>query len=198
MTSPAQEKKRLRVEARAIRDALDAAWRAEASEVIAQKAIAWVRETGAETVAAYCSYRSEVETQGLLELLTEHPVRLFLPRVSDCRNYLTLHEVNDLAEGLKPGAFGIMEPDPKRYPAAKPSTKIDAAFVPGIAFDRRGIRLGHGKGHYDRLFTEYYVRTKIGLAFSGQIVDAAPSEPHDAAMDRIFTEREILEIPEKA
>ena len=68
-------------------------------------------------------------------------------------------------------------------------------FVPLAAFDRRGHRIGYGKGHYDRSLASLRARKRIravGVGFSVQEVLFIPSEPHDEPLDLVVTERDIL------
>jgi 5-formyltetrahydrofolate cyclo-ligase len=60
--------------------------------------------------------------------------------------------------------------------------RIDVALVAGLAFDRRGYRLGHGAGYFDR-FLSGRPFAAVGLAFDEQMVDELPVEAHDVAMD---------------
>jgi 5-formyltetrahydrofolate cyclo-ligase len=64
---------------------------------------------------------------------------------------------------------------------------IELAIVPGIAFDRRGHRMGRGGGFYDRLLPNLRA-FNIGVCFSFQMFDTIPSAAHDIAMDRVVTE----------
>jgi 5-formyltetrahydrofolate cyclo-ligase len=65
-----------------------------------------------------------------------------------------------------------------------------------IGFDRAGMRLGHGRGFYDRAVAVLRAKGRrpllVGLAFSAQEVSSIPADPHDVAMDYIITERETL------
>lgn len=74
--------------------------------------------------------------------------------------------------------------------------RIDLAIVPGIAFDRRGQRIGYGAGYYDRLLPHLLAR-RVGLCFEDQLCDHLPADPHDIAMHWIITEQSIHtgEIP---
>ena len=94
------------------------------------------------------------------------------------------------AEELHKGAYGILEPSTKR-PVAE--NDIDVIIVPGLAFDRRGGRMGFGAGYYDRLLIKTNA-VKIGLCYDFQLMDSVPSEEHDVPMDYIITEKEIVEI----
>ena len=63
---------------------------------------------------------------------------------------------------------------------------IDLIFVPGIAFDISGNRLGMGKGYYDRYLNKARNILKIGVAFKEQIVNTVPTERHDIQMDMVI------------
>jgi 5-formyltetrahydrofolate cyclo-ligase len=81
---------------------------------------------------------------------------------------------------LQPGKFDIPEPvGAERTP--------DVIVVPGVAFDRRGHRLGYGRGYYDRALAACPSARRIGLCHSLQLVDALPEEPHDEPVDYIVT-----------
>lgn len=70
-----------------------------------------------------------------------------------------------------------------------PLSDLHAVIVPGLAFDRRGHRLGRGGGFYDRFLARLpqTVRT-IGVAFDLQLVDEVPADPHDAPVQTLITE----------
>lgn len=67
-------------------------------------------------------------------------------------------------------------------------------LVPGIAFDKRGYRLGLGKGHYDKYISLNPDIYRVGICFSDNLLDTLPTEPHDCKMHAIITEREILHL----
>jgi len=73
-----------------------------------------------------------------------------------------------------------------------PEGVFDVIFVPLVAFDRGGFRLGMGGGWYDRFLAHQPQAQKIGLAFDLQLVDNVPSEKHDIALDTVVTEKEYF------
>ncbi len=78
-----------------------------------------------------------------------------------------------------------------------PLKNLRGVLVPGIAFDRKGHRLGSGKGFFDKTLKNYQ-GTKIGVAYSVQISDTdLPAEAHDIKMDIVVTENEIIHITER-
>ena len=100
-------------------------------------------------------------------------------------HFSELNNISDLHEN----SFGMFEPaDSKKVD----SEKIDVFVVPGIAFDKKGHRIGWGKGFYDKFFGANKTKgKKIGLAFDFQIVEKIPFEQFDVKMDLIVTEKRI-------
>lgn len=85
-------------------------------------------------------------------------------------------------DSLRTGAFHIAEPAGEAF---TDYAAIDLAVIPGVAFDRRGNRLGRGKGYYDRLLPRL-TAYKIGVCFPFQRVESLPAEAHDVRMDEII------------
>jgi 5-formyltetrahydrofolate cyclo-ligase len=96
---------------------------------------------------------------------------------------------------LVPGKFGIPEPRPET-PCVAP-TEPDLLVVPGVAFDRRGHRVGYGKGYYDRLLAVTGAPV-MALAYGFQLVEHIPDEPHDRCMDYILTPEELIRCGDRA
>ncbi|MDE6243728.1 MAG: 5-formyltetrahydrofolate cyclo-ligase, partial [Muribaculaceae bacterium] len=67
---------------------------------------------------------------------------------------------------------------------------MELIVVPAVAYDRRGNRLGRGKGYYDRLLATTKA-SKIGVAYEFQVVDDIPAESHDVPVDIVITENGI-------
>ena len=73
----------------------------------------------------------------------------------------------------------------------KKAEKIDCILVPTVAISKSGIRLGYGKGYYDR-FLSTTNAVKISLTYSKQIIKSIPNDTHDIKMDWIVTEDEVV------
>jgi 5-formyltetrahydrofolate cyclo-ligase len=90
-----------------------------------------------------------------------------------------------------------LEPNDKYTNYLEPiSDKIvapDLIFVPGIAFDLKGYRLGRGKGHYDKYLAGHKA-TKIGVCRGTNLLTSIYPESHDIKMDHIITEDMILNL----
>ncbi len=138
--------------------------------------------TRARCVALYCALPDEPDTREALEEWSRTR-RLVVPRVEgDVMNFCDYDPAT-----LAAGAFGIAEPGPHAQPC--PPGEIDLVIVPGMAFTRSGVRLGRGRGYYDRYLARpsLHART-IGVCFAGSLVDAIPAEPHDIRMDRVISD----------
>jgi 5-formyltetrahydrofolate cyclo-ligase len=82
----------------------------------------------------------------------------------------------------------IPDPSPTAAPPVDPLA-IDVVIVPGLAFTGAGGRLGQGGGWYDRVLAQLRSdASTVGVCFEAQVVDAVPSEPHDAVLDVVVTE----------
>lgn len=136
----------------------------------------------------------EVATRPILERAWAGGKRVACPRVEWRPRGLASYEVTALDE-LSEGRRGLLEPDPDRTEPVE--ERFDLVLVPGLAFDRRGGRIGYGAGLYDR-FLAGTGALKVALAYSLQVLDSVPVEPHDVPVDRILTEQESIVCAEAA
>jgi len=138
--------------------------------------------TRARCVALYCALPDEPDTREALEAWSRTR-RVVVPRVEgDVMNFCDYDPAT-----LVTGAFGIAEPGP--HARSCPPEEIDLVIVPGMAFTREGVRLGRGRGYYDRYLASppLHART-IGVCFAASLVEAIPAEPHDIRMDRVISD----------
>lgn len=135
----------------------------------------------ARLILLYRSLPGEFSTVGLANAAWRQGKRVAMPRVAG-PGLLALHEVRAWTD-LRPGAFGIHEPD-AALPRLEPE-QADLAVVPGVAWTRDGQRLGRSGGFYDRLLPR--LRLAWGVGFDLQVVDAVPTEPHDASVAKVWT-----------
>ena len=140
------------------------------------------RLINADTLLLYSALQDEVPTQSLLDELVAQGKTVLLPRVVSDTD-MELRQYTGLQD-LQVGAFGILEPTGKLFTDYE---KIDVAVVPGMAFDKKGHRLGRGKGYYDRFLRLLPKTYKIGICFSWQLVDNVPTDEHDILMDHILS-----------
>jgi 5-formyltetrahydrofolate cyclo-ligase len=165
------------------------------SETIRERLFMLPEFARAQTILFYVSYDNEVDTHQMIkDCLLTMKKQVAVPCVNTQENTLSLSLLRRW-DDLIPGAYSIPEPKmdcrlPVRY------EDCDLCIIPGVAFDEKGHRLGHGMGFYDRLLRFPHQALKIGLAFEVQMVKTLPTEPHDVALDMILTERRTI-IPEK-
>ena len=139
-------------------------------------------------VALYCAKGDEAPAESLLELTSDHGFIAY-PRVVD-RERMVFHRVSDPSE-LELGLFGVREPTPAS-PVVLPGA-LRLIAIPGLAFDRRGGRLGWGRGYYDSALLEHPDALRVGIAYSTQLIDAVPTDEWDVAVDLIITEEGIIQ-----
>ena len=189
MTSPGQgplpdpSKADLRAQALARRNALSPEARATAALRIAARVAALALPNG--PVAAYWPIRSEADPRPAAALLRARGCGILLPCVNADGLVFRLWTEGD---ALVAGGLGLMEPSPSS-PALTPAILL----VPLAAFDRRGHRIGYGKGFYDRALAALGPKTTIGIAFAAQEAPQIPDEPHDHSLDFVITELETID-----
>jgi 5-formyltetrahydrofolate cyclo-ligase len=178
---------------RALRErlrALPAAER-EAAAMAAEARVWTVPEVaGARVLLLYASLPGEMPTDAVAREALRRGVTVVYPRCVTGTRTLALHALERL-ESLREGAYGIREPDVELCPLVRVE-EVDAALVPGLGWDRSGGRIGRGAGYYDRFFADPGWRGfRCGLFFAAQEADALPTDPWDAPLDAVVTEREV-------
>jgi 5-formyltetrahydrofolate cyclo-ligase len=178
---------------RRLRD-MDPARRAGASLVICGEAAALAAFRDAQTVALFAPLPTEPDIHPLIEEAWAQKKRVALPRMFREGDvpHLDWHAVTAWDEVVEPGPFGLREPDHLRCPRVE-IAELDCVFVPGLAFDPTGLRLGRGGGYYDSFLGRAPEKLpRFGLMFAGQRVEKLPREPHDQALPAIVTEDGLI------
>jgi 5-formyltetrahydrofolate cyclo-ligase len=167
----------------------------ELSRQIVAKFMALPEFADAKTVLFYVDARSEVRTRFDLVNALSTGKTIVVPWCNDA-GQLELFRLEGMEE-LAIGMYNIFEPAEqlRRQPAKHvPVSQIDLAMVPGVAFDERGGRLGHGKGYYDKLLENARPDCPlVALAFECQIFPEIPVGEHDIYMDKVITERRVID-----
>ncbi len=136
----------------------------------------------AKNVMFYISFGGEVDTREMIEQAKKLGKLIAVPVCRLKRTILPC--VWDARARLEKGRYGILEPAQKRFLEIK---ALDLVIVPGVAFDRRGNRLGRGKGYYDNFLRRLPQDTpSIGLAFDFQILPNLPATPTDVSVRRVI------------
>ena len=192
VTDLQQRKKQIREQAHANRNAQPD--KDEVSRRIVDTFMALPEYQRAATVMFYVDVRSEVRTRQHFPAALAGGKKIVIPYCVD--GELELFHLQSMDE-LTVGMYKILEPRPelRGVPAKNvPVEELDLIMVPGVAFDRRGARSGHGMGYYDKLLEHARLDAPlIALAFECQLFDEVPTQSHDIFMDKIITEAALYE-----
>lgn len=140
----------------------------------------------------YLDFNNEVKTDELIVKLLSLGKTVSSPITIKEEKKLIPSQILDLKDGVKIGAYGIREPKPECSPEVEVKD-IDVVIVPAVAYDKDCYRLGYGGGFYDRFIERLREDAiTVGIAFDLQIFDSVPKEDHDAQLDYIITESQIL------
>ena len=137
----------------------------------------------ANTILLYHSLGDEVDTHTFIKKWSSEK-RILLPVVVGDDLELRIYTGPD---DMTTGSYGIEEPTGEVF---TDYAAIDFIAVPGVAFDRKGNRLGRGKGYYDRLLPRIPSACKAGICFPFQLVEEVPAESFDIRIDIIITTNE--------
>lgn len=190
-TSPFYSKSRLRELARSNLKRMTSEEHKFQSAQIVQKLADYLNQrlVNARRIATFSALPLEPDLSLLISLF---PNRQFLfPLVLDNED-MTFHLVTN-ETSLKPGNFGIREPNPQIHPPIL-AEDIDLVLVPGLSFDLNGNRIGQGKGYYDRFLKEIPTTPTIGICYSPQLTHQLPHEPHDRPMTFLATDCGIIPV----
>ena len=151
----------------------------------------------ARSILFYYPHKNEVDlSRGIIHAFSQNK-RVVLPRIDEENELLRLYEVRNLEGDLERGKFGILQP---RKDCLEISFfEVDLFFIPGVAFDVSGTRLGYGYGYYDQLLgldqregKRKRGGNKIGVAYSWQVLEKVPKEENDRRVDFILTEQGLM------
>ncbi|MDE2017214.1 MAG: 5-formyltetrahydrofolate cyclo-ligase [Hyphomicrobiales bacterium] len=192
----ADAKRRLRRDARARRAAVDAPTR----EALGAALLAFADglpppAPGRGAVSLYRAIGDEPDLDPLAAALAARGWRLALPAIGALATPLAFRRWRP-GEPLVRNAKGLDEP-----PQGAATVEPDVVFVPLLAFDARGARLGYGGGYYDATLRALRAKkgvAAVGVAFACAEVAALPEGPVDERLDRIVTERGMRDFPREA
>lgn len=156
----------------------------------AERAFSQLEQTAAfmlaDRILLYHSLPDELPTRAFLDKWHSRK-HFFLPRV----NGVNLDILPYDSSRLHIGAFNIEEPVGDDVTDI---SEIELIIVPAVAYDRRGNRVGRGKGYYDRLLADTRA-VKIGIGYDFQLIDEdIECEPHDVRVDIVITESRHISV----
>jgi 5-formyltetrahydrofolate cyclo-ligase len=184
------EKTRIRESMLEQRLAIPEELRHEADTAMAGRFVNLATFRFAEVILLYAPIKAEPNVLLCCEAALKAGKRLAFPRCHPDTCTMTYGIVSSL-DDLVEGAYGILEPreDAEIYVPAP--YKHDICVVPAVCFDKKGYRIGYGKGYYDR-FLSGFGGTSVGFCLSRFLCDSLPRGRYDRAVDLIITEKGVI------
>lgn len=135
--------------------------------------------------------QNEVNTDFILNILSGKDKHIVISK-SNFKTFEMTHYLLTDNTVIKKNHFNIPEP----VEGIEISTdKIEVVFVPLLAFDKRGHRVGYGKGFYDKFLSECHPKTlKIGLSFFEAEDEIADSSKSDVTLDHCATPERVYKF----
>ena len=173
------------------RNALTEHERFVSSRAIQAQALQMPAYAASRSVALYSPARNEVGTEEILTKALIEGRKVFYPRTSGSGTGQFIGVTSN--EELRAGRYGILEPT-----GAEPLSEGDwdglVLFVPGVAFDAAGNRLGRGSGWYDRILASLGDKAiLVALAYDFQVVEQVPTEAWDRKVHYVVTETKLID-----
>ncbi|MBO5286494.1 MAG: 5-formyltetrahydrofolate cyclo-ligase [Clostridia bacterium] len=193
MTPIKREKDAIRKECSDKRNAIDKETHQAYDQKICDVATSLVSFRHADVILLYAPIKSEIDVMPIFKIAKEKGKKVAFPRCNVEERTMKFHFVESLEE-LSPCAYGIREPS-EDAPIYDPATSREGVvcFVPGLAFDIHGYRLGYGKGYYDKFMCSFNGCT-IGIVYSDFILKSLPKGRFDKHCDIMLTEKGIQQI----
>jgi len=140
----------------------------------------------AKTVMFFVSREDEVDTQNMIRQAIRMGKKVGVPLIREGKKELLISQIIDIDKELVKGPYSIYQPD-KNFIRVIKQEDLNLIIVPGLAFTKKGLRLGRGKGYFDRFLKKLpkYVK-KIGISFDFQILKKLPVSSHDMPVDRVI------------
>lgn len=142
------------------------------------------------TIGLTVSRFPEVDTWQLIRKGWEQGKRIVVPKCIPATKGMSFRKISAFTQ-LENSFFGLFEPIESQTEEV-PKSEIDLLIVPGLVYSRNGYRIGFGGGYYDRFLEGFRGRT-VSLAFSGQLTGNIPVEEHDIPVDKIVTEKGLID-----
>ena len=183
-----KEKKRMRDRAKEICQSMSVEERKIADSWIQLRLFSFPYFQEAESIFTYVSMKEEPGSREIIETAWNMGKRVFVPRCFPGKERrMEAVEISSWEE-LSPGMMGILEP--KKEIGASELKHFSLMLIPCVAADKRGGRLGHGAGYYDR-FLKCAEGKKLCLCYKALLFGKVPMGKKDIFMDFLLTEEGI-------
>lgn len=189
-----KKKKQFRSLFRQKRNDLSCQQRNKLSYIICKKTMALPLFQESQRIAFYLAHDGEVDIKNLLNKALRRKKSCYLPTLQTNQDYYLDFYLYHTENVLIKNRFGIEEPSLTQDKSIV-ITALDLIFLPLVAFDKKGNRLGRGAGYYDRTLASLQHSEKkpllIGIAYEFQKVEKLPSEIWDIPLNLVVTEQEV-------
>ena len=183
-------KNQLRSYYKNMRNGMSDSERRQKSADICANIINWAVFQRAQCVMCYTPFGSEADISGVMAHILNSGKTLFLP-VTTSKDGDMVAVCLDSIDTLRKGNFGIMEPE---LCDIAPPESIDLILTPGLAFNRKGYRIGYGKGYYDRYLPQCVNAITAGIAYDIQMCGDAFESAIDIAVRHVVTNDGIFNV----
>jgi len=185
-------KRALRAELRERRQLLSETQRAAAATGVAEQLDALITETGARSISCYLSMTTEPPTREFLAAAVQRGIRVLLPvtRVDGLLDWAVTDDTTEVAAG----ELGFDEPVGELLgPIAV--DEVDLMIIPAAAIDKTGMRLGWGRGYFDKTLGSMQKRPPVyALVYDSEVLESVPRDLHDQPVDGIVTPTQTLTL----
>lgn len=189
------EKEYLRVSGRRARRALGKGLAAKKSAAAASRLLAYEAYQKASNILAYYAYANELCVDDICQTAYLQGKTVYFP-VTDGRGNMVAANDASSPHLREYDRYGIVEPKLPFSTICVPEN-LDLIIVPGVAFDRKGHRLGWGGGYYDRFLPLCTNARFIGVAFEEQLFSNILTDPWDMQMHAVVTDKAIYETEKR-
>ncbi len=184
------EKRALRAELRERRQLLSDAQRESAASAIADRLDELIDSLGAQSISCFLSTTTEPGTREFVSAAVRRGIRVLLPltREDGLLDWAVADEDDEIAEGL----FGLPEPTGEVLgPIAV--NDVDLMIIPAAAVDRTGMRMGWGRGYFDKTIGSMEKCPPVyAVIYDSEILDVLPREVHDQPVTGVVTPTQTL------
>lgn len=181
-----QFRRALRQTCRQIREKLSPTYRRNASNQICNHIRQLDSYRYAKRIALYQAINGEIDLGGLWRSAPLHGKYCYFPALNEDKTLSFLPATP--ASIFRENRYGIEEPDVERELALTPA-QLDIIFIPLVAFDKKGTRLGMGAGYYDRTLANSHAPLLIGVAYEFQRQSYIETQPWDIPLNMVVTEQ---------
>lgn len=190
------EKRALRAELRERRQLLSDAQRESAASAIAERLDALIADLGAASISCFLSTTTEPGTREFVRAAVQRGIRVLLPitREDGLLDWAVASDDDEIAEGL----YGLPEPTGELLgPIAV--NDVDLMIIPAAAVDRTGMRMGWGRGYFDKTIGSMEKCPPVyAVIYDSEVLDTLPREVHDQPVTGVVTPtRTLLLSPER-